>query len=261
LMGLWRILRNGMSSDPGHRLVALHSLSKWLFRDYRLTWHQLAWWGDPQFNDYLSRFGESDGFNTYRKWTLWQLLRLTLRVEGDTAECGVFEGGSSWLICAWNAQNKGDRQHHLFDSFEGVSAPMPIDGTHWRKGDLCASQDLVLSNLQPFARSLHFHKGWIPERFADVANSRFAFVHVDVDLYEPTRDSVAFFYHRLSPGAVFLCDDYGFTSCPGATMAIDQFLADKPEKMLALPTGGGFLVRGCATSSACSPLVIPEPGP
>jgi len=35
----------------------------------------------------------------------------------------------------------------------------------------------------------------------------FLFVHVDVDLYEPTRDSIAFFYPRMNLGAVSLCDD------------------------------------------------------
>lgn len=48
-----------------------------------------------------------------------------------------------------------------------------------------------------------------------------------VDLYEPTKDSIEFFYDKLNVGGIFLCDDYGFTSCPGATKAIDEFLVDK----------------------------------
>jgi hypothetical protein len=31
-----------------------------------------------------------------------------------------------------------------------------------------------------------------------------------------------------------LCDDYGGTTCPEATEAIDGFLAGKPEKMIGL---------------------------
>lgn len=92
-----------------------------------------------------------------------------------------------------------------------------------------------------------FYQGWIPDRFAEVAERQFAFVHVDVDLYEPTRDSVAFFYERLSPGGVFVCDDYGFLTCPGATAAMDEFLEDKPEKVVLLPGGGGFFIKGCMT--------------
>ena len=106
------------------------------------------------------------------------------------------------------------------------------------------------------ARALEGHeavrllKGWIPERFAEVADRRFAFVHVDVDLLAPTRDSVSFFYPRLNDGGILLCDDYGFTSCPGATRAIDDYLTDKPEKMIALSGGGGFLIKGCVSAAA-----------
>lgn len=208
-----------------------------LIPDYRLTWHQLDWWRDAAFNDYLDRFGERSGFNTHRKWTLSQLLRLVEEVEGDTAECGVFEGASSWLICRLG------RTHHLFDSFKGLSNPLPEDGSYWMSGLLAAGKDIVSTNLKPFADQLVFHKGWIPDRFTDVHDCRFAFVHIDVDLYQPTLASIAFFYPRLIQGAILLCDDYAFGSCPGATKAINEYLADKPEKMILLDAGGGFLIK------------------
>ena len=68
-------------------------------------------------------------------------------------------------------------------------------------------------------------------------------VHVDVDLYQPTRDSIDFFYPRLNPGGLFVCDDYGFTTCPGATKAIDDFMADKPETIVSMDAGGCFFVK------------------
>ena len=58
---------------------------------------------------------------------------------------------------------------------------------------------------------------------------------------------MAFFYPRLVPGGIVVCDDYGFPTCPGATSAVDEFLADKPEKMLSLASGGGFAIKGIAT--------------
>jgi len=213
--------------------------------DYRLTWHQTGWWYDDDFNAYLDRFGERRDFNTHRKWMLWQLIRLVARVPGDTAECGVYKGASSWLICA--ATEQSARTHHLFDSFEGLSEPEPADGNHWTRGSLCAGEDLVRDNLRPFERRLKFHKGWIPERFSEVGDRGFAFVHVDVDLRQPTLDSLIFFYSRLSDGGILLCDDYGCTTCPGATAAIDSFLSDKPEKMIALDAGGGFFIKGATT--------------
>ena len=253
MISVARFLRNVASPNPDRRLSALGIVANWLLPDYRLTWHQMDWWKDQQFNEYLNRFNERGGFNTHRRWMLWQLLRLISDVPGDTAECGVFEGSSSWLICA--AVRSKDRRHHLFDSFEGLSAPDPEDGQYWRSGALAAGEDLVARNLAGFESMLVFHKGWIPERFDEVQNEQFAFVHIDVDLRQPTIDSVEFFYPRLSTGGILLCDDYGCTTCPGATQAIDRFLVGKPEKMISLDGGGGFLIKGKSTAEQHSPLV------
>lgn len=247
MMGIARFFRNVASRNPDRRLSALKSLTDVLLPDYRLTWHQMDWWNDTEFNRYLDRFGEREGFNTHRRWMLWQLLRLIHDVPGNTAECGVFEGSSSWLICS--AIQSSGRTHHLFDSFEGLSAPEPEDGSYWSAGSLAAGEEVVAKKLAPFASFLSFHKGWIPDRFEDVADDRFAFVHVDVDLRQPTIDSVAFFYPRLSPGGILLCDDYGCSTCPGATESIDAFLADKPEKMISLDAGGGFFIKGKAIAA------------
>ena len=48
----------------------------------------------------------------------------------------------------------------------------------------------VFANLMD-CRDFTLMKGWIPTRFQEVADRHFAFVHIDVDLYEPTRDSLA----------------------------------------------------------------------
>ena len=89
-----------------------------------------------------------------------------------------------------------------------------------------------------------FHEGWIPDRFGDVAETRFCFVHLDVDLFQPTRDSLGFFYPRMVDGGLIVCDDYGFETCPGARRAVDEFFADRPEPIgVHLPTGWrGFVV-------------------
>ncbi len=249
-----RLVRNFASPNPDRRLAALNILGQWLMGDYRLSWQHMDWWRDADFNAYLERFGERGGFNTHRRWMLWQLLRMVGDLDGDTAECGVFEGASSWLICAANRQSRPGRKHHLFDSFEGLSRPDEKDGSYWEPGALARSEAIVESKLAPFLDDLVFHKGWIPERFGDVSDRAFAFVHVDVDLRQPTLDSIIFFYDRLVPGGILLCDDYGCTSCPGATSALDEFLADKPEKMIALDAGGGFFVKGRATTAPLSTL-------
>ena len=53
----------------------------------------------------------------------------------------------------------------------------------------------------------------------------------------------------MESGGIIVCDDYGQSTSPGATQAVDRFLADKPETMLMLPEGGGFLIVKTATAS------------
>lgn len=231
------------------RFKLLVKLGSLVYKQYPFKWSQLDWLKDSSFKEYLAKFGEERGFNKERRWTVQQLMRLIDAVPGDTAECGAFEGAGSYLICRANAASpQFKRVHHVFDSFEGLSAPATIDGAYWAKGDMARGEDVVRRNLAEFD-AYELHKGWIPERFVDVKEKRFAFVHIDVDLYQPTLDSLSFFYERMNPGGIILCDDYGFTTCLGATKAVNDQLSDKPEKMIALPDGGGFLIKGVPTSS------------
>jgi O-methyltransferase len=240
-------LKEDCRRDGGRALSAVAELTAALLPSYKLKWPQVEWMANPQFNTYLRTFGEEFGFNADRRWMIYQLARLTSAVAGDTAECGAFKGAGSHLICLANRHSALEKTHHVFDSFEGLSQPNELDGRHWKQGDLACGLDLVKRNLAQFPR-VEYHKGWIPERFGAVSERRFSFLHIDVDLYEPTRDSIRFFYERMSPGGIILCDDYGFSTCPGATQALEEFLQDKPERVISLSGGGGFLIRGITTA-------------
>lgn len=231
--------------DKGKRLEFLQRVVREIWPGYRLTWPGSDWWDDEAFNAYLRTSGEAEGLNTHNRFTLAQLLRLVSHVPGDTAECGVYRGASSRLILMANRASEASKTHHLFDSFEGLSRPAGVDGEHWSGGDLRCGIGEVRNNLREFDADLEFHPGWIPGRFDDVADRRFSFVHIDVDLRDPTRDSLEFFYPRMSEGGIIVCDDYGSAVCPGATEACDRFLHDRPEAMIAMPAAGGFLIRGC----------------
>jgi hypothetical protein len=231
------------------RFDALVEFGRTAFPQYRFTWPFLGWWNDSGFNGYLERFGELEGLETHRRWELCQLLRLTVAVAGDTAECGVFRGAGSYLLAAANRALGSNRVHHGFDSFAGLSRPSDRDGTFWTAGELACGLNEARANLREFGDLVRLYPGWIPSQFGAVAGATFRFVHVDVDLYEPTRDSLRFFYPRVAPGGVITCDDYFHDNCPGATLAVDEFLANKPEKMLALSAGGGFLIKGVRTGA------------
>ena len=233
--------------DPKRAFHLLREFGRALVPNYRFQWPEVLWWNYPRFTEYLRSFGEHERLDSSRKWDLSELLRLIEGVPGDTAECGALEGASSYLICHANRRHRGEpRTHFVFDSFAGLSAPQAADGDYWHANDLSVSESIARKNLTEFA-NVQFLTGWIPTRFAEVQDRRFAFVHIDVDLHDPTRDCMEFFYSRMDPGGIILCDDYGSGYCPGATKAVDDFLADKPEKMLETSGGAGFMIRGTLT--------------
>ena len=51
--------------------------------------------------------------------------------------------------------------------------------------------------------------------FWEIKDEKFSFIHIDVDLFEPTFESLKFFYPRLKKGGIIVCDDYNFTDFPG----------------------------------------------
>lgn len=236
-----RVFRKGARKEIGFRLVRV--FSRIFLPDYKFKWPNTMWWKNSFINKVVGKFDGKHSNNYDRRWMALQLTRLIESVEGDTAECGVFKGCGSYIINSVTSLQAPNRTHHIFDSFEGLSDPNLEDGSHWEQGDLAIGEKVVRENLKEFT-NINYYAGWIPDRFPEVADNVFAFTHIDVDLQEPTLDSFVFFYQRTSPGGIILVDDYGFDTCPGATKAMDDYLVDKPEKMISLSGGAGFIIKG-----------------
>jgi hypothetical protein len=202
-----------------------------------------ACWQDERFVSDYERLVSGNRRSFERKYVVSQLVRSLKYVPGDIAECGVYNGATAYFMAKATREAGVSRSVHLFDSFSGLSRPAAEDGTYWHEGALAIPEATARQNLASFP-GVTFYAGWIPERFPEIANREFAFVHIDVDLYEPTRDSMQFFYSRVSRGGMIVCDDYGFTTCPGARKALLEFMSDKPEEIIELPTGQGLIVRG-----------------
>ncbi len=240
LRAVGNLFRGGLIAEQ-QRFLFAELLSNTLYPKYKFAEFGRLYLEDREF---LSIYESFEGTRNYhsldRKYALAQLQLLTRAVPGDTVECGVFQGASSYVICRGS---RGTDKHHLiFDSFEGLSRPESDDGAYWQPGDLACAEDKVRARLADF-HFVEYFKGWIPSRFQEVADRKFSFVHLDVDLYQPTKDSLHFFYPRLSPGGLLICDDYGFVTCPGSKKALDEFFADKQEKVVMLPTGQGFIQK------------------
>jgi hypothetical protein len=90
---------------------------------------------------------------------------------------------------------------------------------------------------------LTYNVGWIPDVFIGIPQRRYRFVHVDVDLYMPTKASLEFFFPQMVPNGVIVVDDYGFTSWPGAKQAVDELCAAWRVRLISLTTGNAILLK------------------
>lgn len=223
------------------RFFLAEKISQMIYPKYKFSEFGRLVLEDNEFIQYYESVVSNGNYHSFdRKYTLDQLMKLVISVEGDTAECGALRGASSYLICRHIMGLQ--KRHHIFDSFEGLSVPDSKDGNYWKKGDLAVSETVIRRNLKEFDFVV-YHKGWIPKKFHEVSDLKFCFVHVDVDLYQPTLDSLAFFYPKMGSGGVILCDDYGFVTCPGAKKAFDEYMEDKPEEIIHIPTGQCLVIR------------------
>ena len=74
----------------------------------------------------------------------------------------------------------------------------------------------------------------VPGYFADtletLPSTRFSFVHLDCDIYDAYKQTLKYFYPRMSPEGIILFDEYNDPPWPGYNLAVDEFLAEKPER-------------------------------
>lgn len=223
------------------RYNAAEALSMAVYPKFKFSEFGRLFLEDQAFLSYYERFMDPGNWHSLdRKYTLDQFLKLAMQSDGDMAECGTYKGASAYHMCL--ALRGSGRLVHLFDSFAGLSQPGELDGDYWLPGALSAPETALRQTLAEFDNYRIYH-GWIPERFGEVSGQTFSFIHIDVDLYQPTRESLEFFYPRTSKGGIILMDDYGFVTCPGAKRAADDFFADKPESILLLTTGQALVIR------------------
>ncbi len=172
----------------------------------------------------------------HEAYQIMMFAKRTQKIEGAIAEVGVYRGGSAKLI----AETVPDKEIHLFDSFEGLPTPQDVDPAKFTEGQYGADLEDVRHYLRAYPQ-VHLYKGFFPSTSAPVVSKKFSFVHLDVDLYESTKQSLEFFYPRMTQGGVILSHDYMTAS--GVKKAFDDFLVDKPEALFESSWSQCFFVK------------------
>lgn len=168
-----------------------------------------------------------------------QLSTVVNDLSGCIAEVGVYNGGSSLLLCKLNPE----KEILIFDTFEGMPETNSFDNEH-KKGDFNDVSEQYLRNLLKDYLNCSIYKGVFPRDTGIYAkNKLFKLVHLDVDIYESYKNCLEFFYPRMVRNGVVIMDDYGSEFCLGAKKAIDEFMSEKPEKLIIGPQRQSHFIK------------------
>ena len=172
-------------------------------------------------------------------------------LKGDFLECGVLKGFSSYLLRSLEDQLFKDtiNNYFLIDSFEGLSDFLDEDKSlnpdiiQNKKGDLKANIEDVKVLFNQF-KNVNIIKGWIPKVFESLdEKNKYKFVHIDVDLYQPTFDSLNYIYDKIVEGGILITDDYRSPSFPGNQKAWEKYFNSKNIRSLSLPSGQAVVIK------------------
>jgi hypothetical protein len=152
-------------------------------------------------------------------------------VEGLVIECGSYRGATALLVAWLGWQNHLDQSVLLLDTFMGIPATSNFDlsrncGEFLLQGDHVCTIRRQAEALGILDR-IEIHQGLFTQTFATLQerNPKFAFVHIDANIYQGTWDACAFTLPRISPGGIVVFDDYNGVCDLGARLAIDRYLA------------------------------------
>lgn len=223
------------------------------FMQGQMDIHQKSRWHNPHFIKLTGGFFLNDDSQQRRIYDLeaWDntrrdMLILLLRsiiernIYGELAELGVYKGHTARLIHHYMPE----RNLNLFDTFEGFtdrSVKSEQGHTNSKISPLHFSDttlDAVKCYISAQNNNVKFYKGFFPDSIPDTLEStRFAFVHLDADLYEPILNGLEYFYPKMHPGGMIIIHDYN--AWPGARKAVDDFFVGKTEVPIPMPDKSG----------------------
>ncbi|MEK9669516.1 MAG: TylF/MycF/NovP-related O-methyltransferase [Gammaproteobacteria bacterium] len=200
----------------------------------------------------------------------YELFKNVIDLPGCIIELGVSKGTS---LLTWGHFMEtfcpGDRTRKVFgfDHFQGLQGFTEKDGKifegdkagkevgGWKAPQHATEQLVDLFNedcLVPNIERIELVDGDIfetlPKFIHEHPGLRISLLHLDLDLYEPTKFSLELLFDRVIKGGVIVFDEYGLIPWEGEANAVDEFFASRNlepqiQKHPFTVTPSGFLVK------------------
>ena len=197
---------------------------------------------DPEFvKIFKDRWEKHDGEQLLqtnmwyeRYYILWQYAKALSSLEGDFVECGTYSGSDAKFLA-----QECKTTLHLIDSFEGLPEIGEYDNPWYEENKFIANLEDLKHTLKEH-ENVKYYKGWIPEILLDV-DAKISLLSLDLDLYEPTKHCLEYFWDKVIDGGIVICDyhdDYAW----GVKKATEEFFKDIRDIEI-LATGKAIIVK------------------
>lgn len=165
-----------------------------------------------------------------------EIYKKILDLPGDVIEFGVFKGTSLVRLLSFRnlLENENSRRVFGFDNFGKFPDLLELesDKQFVRKFENAGGYGISKKELEIHLSNKGFKNyeliegdilKTIPEFLAKNYAGKISLLHIDVDVYEPTKMILEKFWDRVVKGGILMLDDYG--TVEGETKAVDEFFA------------------------------------
>lgn len=172
-------------------------------------------------------------------------------IPGDVIECGSYQGATGLLLALLGREHGMKQNYLLLDTFCGPPAPSRFDGAR-TAGEFAQSAGhaaIIQQQAEQLgvADRIRVHQGLFSDTFAALRKNpqRFAFSHIDANIYSSTLEACEFVLPRMQNGGSIVFDDYNGVCDLGARLAIDRHFRHRMERVRPLAGSSAYVtIRG-----------------
>lgn len=207
-------------------------------------------------------------YNLTRFLAHYELYKRVADLPGSIVECGVYRGAG---LLAWaklvEIFHPGDRLKKVigFDNFAGFTAITDKDGPErperskvtggWNAApyysELLEHVDIFhQDSFMPRAKRIELVAGNLEQSamkyILDNPGLRISLLHLDVDVYEPTKAALKALYPHVMKGGIVIFDEYGAPEWAGETRAVEEYFGKEIPRIQKFPWSSvpcGFIVK------------------
>ena len=195
--------------------------------------------------------------NVTRFLAHYELYKMIQDVPGSIVECGVYQGNSFFAFHKFlEIFHPGDRIRHVigFDNFKGLVLG-PEDGPEypsrskveggWQSGQFKPALDELMrvhqrdqfvgGSQRAFLIEGDIEKT-VPQYVQANPGLRISLLHLDVDVYAPTKVALENLYDRVVAGGLIVLDEYAMLEWGGESTAVEEFFRSRNTALPELRT-------------------------